>query len=379
MVHRLTDHYASAIAPLMVWLDSAKNGYRRLVIPLAEKHPLLRLAILAISAAHMPHDPDPDLDPTFSQSAGQAAIRMITERVRHMTHTESIWEDREAEAMLAAMLTLSNHSLLGSELSLAQSHRQAARILINTVTLKRAPDDELTVFLENQLASYDILACTTLFNLEHVQHATVPRPDRGDVLFGDFLNTLHRITIGSLQELAGGPHSATPRSRPSLSDLEQDFELARGSTLLTAGPMIGASSRSVRQDFVRLVQTYHYAGVLYACKRLNLSDGDSDEVEKHHAARLFQVLNQFEDINASLHNLAWPIFIAGICSCGDKQQEQKRMATVSDLCRMLSTSTGFEHYNNLFTFLQELWHSPGQDWSVLARQWERRGLPVIAV
>ncbi|BDD59308.1 hypothetical protein MPDQ_002736 [Monascus purpureus] len=374
---RLLDHYATSIAPIMVWLDSDKNAYRRLVIPLAEKHPSLRLSLLAISAAHMHHELE--LDATFSQSAGQTAILMITERVRQMIETpngqqneQQEKDNREIEALLAAMLTLSNHSLLGSELSHAQSHRQAARILINTLTLRGPSDDELIVFLKNQLATYDILACTTLFSHHHIQHAIMP-PVEQNVLFGNFLIILHRITTWSLQEV---PDSLAP-NYPSLSELEEEFELARGLTLLAAGPLMTTSSSQCSQlEFVRLVQMYHHAGMLYACKRLRVSNLVAfDQVEKAHSAKLFRLLEHFKHADAPWHNLPWPIFIAGISSGGD----QGRKCTVTDLCQMLSASTRFEHYTDLSAFLQELWQSSHGDWCLLAREWERRGNPIIAI
>ncbi|KIW32252.1 uncharacterized protein PV07_03812 [Cladophialophora immunda] len=366
---RLLQYYATNIAPLMVWLDSEKNEYKRLVIPLAEKDTILRLAVLTISAEHMPHEDH--LPPGFSRSTGEAAILMITERVRQMT--ECSMDDPQIDVnggitagILAAMLILSNHSLLKSELSHAQSHRQAARILMNSLALKRPPDDDLTIFLKNQLAIYDVLACTTLFNYDHVEHAVLPHVLQQDVPFGDFLNILHHVTVMSLRNF---------KNTKQAESLEEEFKLARGSTLLAAGTLTQTLTQSSRRDFIRLVEAYHHAGILYAYTRLYTTPTDDERAVGFHTDELFKVLDQFEDINSSLHNLAWPLFIAGTSCSGDK----KRMEIISRLCRMLSTNTRFEHYANLSVFLQELWQSSTSDWTLLARQWERKGTPVIAV
>lgn len=359
---------------MMVWIDSGINEYRRLIMPLAEEHSLLRLAILAISAAHMRNELG--LEATFSHVAGETAIVMITERVRSLTdicggdqHTRLEWNEEETEGILAAMLILSNHSLLGSKFSHARSHTQAARILINTLTLNGALDDEVILFLKNQLAIHDILACTTLFNFEETQDAVVPDPKEEGILFGHFLNIVHRITTWSFRELPDEPQS----DYDMIIHLEEEFVLARGSTLLAARPLTKTCTRVFREDFIRVVQAYHHAGILYACKRLRLSD--VNHVEKDHSVRLFKVLRQFEDVSASLHNLAWPIFIAGLFSFDD----QERMKTVTHFCQMLLSNTRFEHYANLLTFLTELWQSSHRDWSLLARQWGRRGVSIIAV
>ncbi|RFU26383.1 hypothetical protein B7463_g9959, partial [Scytalidium lignicola] len=374
VVNRLLLHYAHHITPIMVWLDSEKNEYRRLVIPLAEKQPVLRLSILAIAAAHLPRDSEIEAD--FSQSACQAAILMITQQIRFMidknfevNHIHNENDERTAEGLLATMLTLSNYSLLGSALSHAQSHRHAARILVNTLTLKRASNDELFVFLRNQLSVYDILACTTLFNSEHIRHAILPDLSQGDIFFGHFLTIIHRITIRSIPNQDYDLSSESSR----MEELEDEFEIACSSTLLLAGPVITSCKKIFKEDFIRLVQTYHHAGAIYACKRFHGST--MSEHEKRHSLLLFTALEKLDNIDSFLHNLPWPIFIAGICSCLDP----KRISVVSNLCSMLSSKTGFKHYANILIFLQELWESSHKNWVSLAREWEERGVPVIAV
>ena len=370
MTKRLLQYYSTNIAPLMVWLDSDQNEYKRLVIPLAEEDTILRLAVLAISAAHMPREEG--LGVALSQSIGETAILMITQRVRQMTqfHLDNPPIDSNggsAEGILAAMLILSNNSLLKSELSHAQSHRQAARILMESLALRRSPNDELALFLRNQLAIYDVLACTTLFNYEHIKDAILPQPDPTDVLFGDFLNILHRVTVLSLDE-------KEPVSQQQLEVLEVEFELASGSTLLAAGPLTHTMTRSSRQDFIRLTHAYHHAGILYAYKRLCASP-EILHIVRDHTEKLFLVLERIEDMNSALHNLAWPLFVAGTCCYGD----EKRMEMINSLCQTLSSSTRFEHYANISTFLQELWQSSNPDWTLLASQWESKGTPIIAV
>ncbi|EXJ55942.1 hypothetical protein A1O7_08873 [Cladophialophora yegresii CBS 114405] len=352
----------------MVWLDSDQNAYKRLVIPLAEKDTVLRLAVFAISAAHMPDEDS--LVPGFSKATGEAAILMITQRVRQVIQRDPVDTETDARGglaaeILAAILILSNQCLLQSASAHAQFHRRAARVLISSLELKQPSGDELTFFLKNQMAIYDVLACTTSFDHDHIQHAIVPSIERQDVLFRDFLHLIHRITLMSLDK-------SKPASSPE--NLEEEFELSSGSTLVASGPLAQRLSRSARQDFIRLVLAYQYAGMLFACKRLSIFP-DSGQVVDVYTNKLFRVLDQFEDISASLHNLAWPLLIAGICCCGDEQ----RMAIISNFCQKLSANTRFEHYAQLLAFLQELWQSGHSDWTLLAREWEREGTPVIAV
>lgn len=364
-------HYATTIAPMMVWLDSEKNEYRRLIMPLAATQPVLKLAILVISAAHAPSESGVDED--LIKSACQTAIKMITERVRLLTD-QSAGDDmpldgdvEDIEAILAAALVLSNHSLLKSYLSLAQFHRQAVRVLIKTLMFTRTSRNEIFVFLKNQAAGYDVLACTTLFHVDHIQHAVLPEADRS--LFGNFLRIIHAITIWPLQQVS----EDSSFRFTSVMELENHFELARGSTLLLAGSLLESRTEIFKHDFIQLVTLYHHAGILYAYKRLDIFT--FDENARYHSTKLFEALDRIKDIPIFLVNLPWPVFIAGICSWDNAERRSK----ISNLCQILSANTRFEHYNIIEIFLRELWESPHHDWALLARERERRGEPIVAV
>ncbi|KAJ9640616.1 hypothetical protein H2204_003245 [Knufia peltigerae] len=370
VIMKFFDYYATSIAPMMVWLDSEANEYRRLVVPMAKHHPVLRLAICAIAAAHMPQEPDYGRE--FSSAACEAAITQITEQIRQMNVVENnlVVEGiyGSIEGTLASMLVLANQSLFGAELPRARFHRQAARILLHTLSLKRSPSEELFAFLKNQLALCDVLMCTTLFDPEQIQAVILPELGRGDVVLGRFLQVVHKITTLSFQET----ETISRDPVALLEELEDEFELARGSSLLAAGQMMEGRCHQFKEDFVRFINIFHHSGVLYACKRLQLELGPAAQ---YHADKLFQSLNQFHDVKSIMHNLAWPLFVAGICNC----RHPERQHFIATTCGLMSASTGFRHFSKIRTFLQELWQTPQQDWIIVAREWEERGNPVVAV
>ncbi|KAJ4329421.1 hypothetical protein N0V84_000055 [Fusarium piperis] len=212
-------------------------------------------------------------------------MELVTERVRRLavmdlqeirSYIEN--DDCSHEAALAATLILSNHSLLGSELALF--HIKAARVLIKTPTSEAMSKRAVFLFLTNQVAALDVLACATLFNPTYIKNPVLPE----------------------LGPLPDGPN---------------------------------------RHDAIRLVQAFHRADLIYAWKRLN-----THEDENYHFAKLFRVFEQFEDINLSLANLSWPIFMAGVCSCGNPE----RIRTINDLCKTLVDSPSFQYYANIPRF-----------------------------
>lgn len=374
LMNELLEYYAAEIAPFNVWIHSRQNGYSRLVIPLAKTQPVLRLAIMGIAAAHRPCQSAAETG--FSQSACQNALSLITEEIRKMVsmNSEEIHSHfdngaESSEAVLAATLVLSNHSLLESNPSLALFHLQAARVLIKTLTSRRTADDDLFVFLQNQVAGLDVLACTTLFNYSYIQDAVLPETGQAPVLFGSYLNIIHDITVRSFQERS----DKSKGCRFSGPNLEDEFELARGASLMAAGQLTELSSSSYRRDFTRLVQSFHHAGLLYACKRIHITD--ADQIEKYHVSKLFRLFEQFEDIDASMGRLSWPIFIGGICSCDNNMQ----IRIVRDLCCRLSANSPFKYYAKILAFLEELWRSQHHDWIMIAQEWDDKGIPILAV
>lgn len=374
MQKELLQYYAAEIAPINVWIHSEYNGYNCLVIPLAETQPVLRLAIIAIAAAHQPRQSAAAAG--LSQWACQKALLLITERVRKLvgmgleeTHTHRDNDTRTSEAVLAATLVLSNYSLLESDICLALFHLQAARVLVKTLSSDKAADDDLFVFLKTQVAGLDILACTTLFSSAYIQDAVLPELRQAPVVFGSYLNAIHNITVHSIQ----GRNNKSNNSHLSLAEIEDEFELAQGTSLMAAGRLTEHASISCQRDITRLVQSFHHAGLLYACKRVYFAN--ADQVEKHHVSKLFRLLEQFEDINMCLRTLSWPIFIGGICSSGN----DKQIGIIRDLCCKLSANTTFRYYANILTFLEELWASENHDWAVIAREWEDKSCPILVI
>lgn len=372
VVRRLLDHYETTIAPMMVFLDSERNGYRRLIVPLAASQPILRLAILVVAAKHATFDAG--VDEEFLRSAMEITVMMITQRVTQLTNQDPNTGSRydvdaaDIEAIIAAVLVLSDYWLLRSNLSIAQFHREALRTLIRALICTASADKELFCFLKDEAAAYDVLACTTLFQVDRIENAILPEAHAS--MFGDFLRIIHAITIRSLRHRDAEGLETCPNS---ITELENDFEAARGSTLLLAGPLIESRSETLKHDFVCLVAAYHHAGLLYAYKRLPFIEVEFNA--RYHYIRLFEALEHIREIRVHLSSLTWPLFIAGICSGDDAE----RMLKIDGWCQLLATDTRYEHYNLLREFLRELYASPQHDWIVLARRYESQGHPVVAI
>jgi hypothetical protein len=352
---------------MMVWLDSDQNGYKSLVVPLAEKHEVVRLAILATAAARAPKDLE--IGTRWSQWAHESALSMIAVRVGEMadivSQKQTVPNDTNRganEATLAAALILSHHSLVGREDAQFVLHRQAVRTLISAIICTGTSDETLFDFLQNQAAIHDILVSSTKLNPDHIAHSTKPTRPK-EVLFGQFLCLIYDLTALSLT-------TATP---PPISEIEDRFELAASSTLIAGSSLHPRGDHLIKDDFTRIVRIYHHAGILYACKRLKIANATLEE--EYHSRSLFRLFDQFENLSMSLYNLAWPILIAGICSWPNIEKIQ----TVRYLTNFMLDKTEFWYYSSISTFHEELWASPETAWLDLAADWERRGQHIIPV
>ncbi|EXJ63875.1 hypothetical protein A1O7_00210 [Cladophialophora yegresii CBS 114405] len=379
---RLLSYYDQQIAGLMVWIDSEKNEYRRLVVPLAEQQPVLLLAILAISAQHLAVTTGQET--SFPARARDAAVTMISKQIQQVTGKLAAGFDLGSQIdpdtavwMLASMLTLANYEMSETETgaAAADSHRQAARTLVNALATTNRETNALFNFLRNQLAIYDILACTTIFGAMSTVEVILPAPDHSNLIFSEFLSLLHKVTIWSRQrheKQFSGQFSLIDVPITSV-DVRAGFEQARGSTLMAAG-ILALPRDARRRDFVRIVDIYHHAALLYTYRVLLCSHVEQTEINAA-AMLLFERLDQLEDKPSCMQNLPWPVFIAGT----ECREDPARQAFVAKLYEDIAQDMGFKYYIGILHFLQDLWSNRLTDWTDLARRYEANGKKIVAV
>ncbi|KAF4452147.1 hypothetical protein F53441_4957 [Fusarium austroafricanum] len=357
---QLLEYYDKNIARLLVWIDSERNYYRQKVLPLAQTNEAVRLAICAVSAQHAAKDFTPS---SIYEKDRDHVLSMIMRGVNDMSaHPQLSVSADTAEWMLSSMMVLSSYELAHSGgADAADFHRKAARALVNTLSTVDFPKSSLFGFLQNQLSMYDIFACTTILDATDVQDAIRPVECGDDRSFSAYLRILQDATLISRGDSA----------HESNRDWRNEFVQARGETLMEIGST-GVCSSANRGDFIRLVDAYHNAALLYTARCLDQQYGPEETVALFD---LFRLLTGMENLHNWIHNLAWPIFIAGTECYGDGD----RQLILRDLYRTMSDVTGFKHHGDVLTFLESFWSSGESDWRILAKQWEGLGRRILAV
>ncbi|KAJ6031114.1 hypothetical protein N7540_001846 [Penicillium herquei] len=373
-LEELVDYYDKTIAPRMVWLDSENNIYRRHILPLAQKNKVVRLAIAAVSAQHAACRQGNRIVP---EDARNEAVKIITNHINDITdrgmrgHDLNVGLDLEAaEWILASMLVLSCYEMAHSGAEAAEFHRKAARSLVTTLSSTDYCKSKFFISMRNKLAVYEVFGCTTSFDIQTIKDAVLSNP--GDEmmgcdetsLFSGYLNLLHEVTM-----LGRSGHAEYV---PTGSDWKGKFEIARGTTLMAIGRH-SIQNPFHQRDLIRLVDIHYNSAILYISRCLGSASFDEFQT-KRALADLCRQISSMEDIDHLIHNLPWPLFVAGAESHGNREQQ----ATISQLHKRMSYVTGLQHYHDVLNFLDEFWAGNESDWQILARDWEASGRRILA-
>ncbi len=116
---------------------------------------------------------------------------------------------------------------------------------------------------------------------------------------------------------------------------------------MAAGRLLIGCPRQ-RRDLTRLVDIHHNAAILYVARCLNHGAKEESEVALADLCR--QVL-AIEEIGRWIHDLPWPLFIAGVESRGNRQYQK----IISDLYTAIPEVTGFRQYHEVLSFLTTFW------------------------
>ncbi|WQF86067.1 Putative zn(2)Cys(6) fungal-type DNA-binding domain, fungal transcription factor [Colletotrichum destructivum] len=382
------DYYRQKVAGLMVWLDSDENFYRRKVVPLAESHPAIRFAIMALAAQHGTWTLPAESITVIAEDSRNRCLTVLQRRAREMTtrlmggsELDQQEDMADAEWMLASILIMANFENARCSPQVADGHRRAARTIVNLFSdaTWTAGGRELFAFLRNQLAIDNILGATTSFDPSLIRDAITPAPGSDDQLFSKYLAFLHEVTLSTLTASTASTGADLPTGsaekprRLTLRMVQSEFTQARGADLIAAGRMGLAGSRLSR-DFVCLVEVYHNAGLLYSFRCLGCADEGGTEWDAA-ASGLFRHLVGFEDQAVFVQNLPWPAFIAGTACYRD----QARQKVVLELFAAIHRATRFNHYLDAVDFLETFWAGDDPDWRPLAQAREAAGNRILVV
>ncbi|KAF4986344.1 hypothetical protein FGRMN_10871 [Fusarium graminum] len=370
----LRRYYVDNVTRLMVWAESQKNLYRDRIIEIASDRPILRLAISAIAALHYNATTN-NVKVPLPESFRDEAVRGIATSVQDILENTTQLTLETAQWILASMMVLSCCEMIETGAEAADWHRRAARRLVGVIRTMDWCHDQMISFLINQLAIYDVLSCTTSFDLTNIQEAILPVTEEEDVLFSKLLLLIHDVTLyrgrSDDPDVQGDDQEHLESKRKAMLTLRANIELARGETLMVAGTL-GIQDASDRKDFIRLVDLHCKATLVFAHRVMYR---DESNCGRQLVEDMFSVLASIERPERICHNLPWPLFMAGTECHGDPEKQKYIVLHLRGVYEV----TGLMHYQELVDFLTSFWAGEEPDWQVGASEREAMGFRILAI
>ncbi|KAF3902993.1 hypothetical protein ABW20_dc0106629 [Dactylellina cionopaga] len=383
-VRELIAHYDQTLAAMMVWIDSASNPWRKIMIPLAMQSPTLLLALLAVSANHLSAQNGGN-HPVYSPAATRyrdSSLALITNRLKIETQTlgyqspdptYQIRDKMDSDATLAAIIMLTNFEMIGSQTNAWRTHLDAARTMIKLrggATQIAAEDDQISSFLLSQFFVIDVLASTTTFSADDAKDFEIPvnTPSSGrEELFEDFLKVMHQITRWERQR---SDSERTPPSIPPPDAIQARFEGARQRTIRASSAFASILSVEQKDDFNHLINVYHHSGLLYAWRSLYSFSSTHPSIATS-KRELYRSLHSIKDQKRFAVDLVYPLFILGTESVGDVNTQQYVQWRMKEAMAV----TGFSNCLAALAFLDSYWSEAGveESWVSFARKYGDQG------
>ena len=366
----LVHHYDHNLAATLVWVDSSDNPWRHVILPLAYNEPSLLYAVLAIAAEHLSQRaPNNSLHRVKHQADAaryrDKSLELLARQLEHemqgqqsrqfqhlartLAHPDTVSATApSAKSILATMLMLCQLEMVNSESLIWKIHLQASHTMIQRWLLSPSRIDMTDTdskFLIKETFTIDVFAATSSFSPEDEGLAYEDADDH--TLFSGFMTVIQLITRTERKIAFGLLDMDFP---PDLPDIEQRLEDARVSTHQLASNYDRLVPEDVRQDFDRVVDIYHYAGIIYAYQAL-ANPAIAKITIAPHLDTLLYTLHRLPASGLFAQDLAWPLFIAST-ECRDRIQErawlQRKMEDSAD-------ATGFASCHQAWQFLRKWW------------------------
>lgn len=362
----------------MPWVDGPNNKWRVTIIPLAMQCPALFFAVLALSAEHQSKKTSVPANAGTTQIVyyRDKSLALLAEDLRQevLEGCGKPPNDRRS-GILASILILCQLEMIQTDGSLWHTHRGAARTIAASWTARiqdMTAMDDTSRFLVKEAFVFDVFASSTTFDCESYVSASLVH-GQDDYVFIDFLRLVQQVT-----QAERASHNGVTTVDPSVTfeDVEsvrRAFEYTRQRNL-ELGKHIHCTNDTQREDFNKLIDIYHYAGVLYSSQALGLLTGSTAR-QKEDCASIIAKINQIGGLE---HDLVWPVFIVGTQA---RELPEYQHFTETRL-RQDIDSTGFGNGYPALMFLQRFWATDAavtRDWLAYARQESQRGVRFLVI
>lgn len=280
--------------------------------------------------------------------------------------------------MLATILLLCNIEMIRMDSAIWRVHWKAARTITRRLTSSShttAGLDATCRFLVKEAFVYDVFGSSTTFDGQDQISGWLLAEEHSNV-FTKWLQLVQEVTRVERCRNDHLPLEDSPLRMADVYSLQGQFDDARTRSLNFSRAW-DFGTASVQNDFVVLIDIFHYAGLLYSYQAL-LDRHASAPGREACVRAVIRSMGLIKNSSAFQHDLVWPLFMVG--AEGRQNEETQKFADARLLEAM--RSTGFSNCYPALEFLRRFWATDSTvaaDWIQFARQESRKGLNFLVI
>ncbi|RMZ81358.1 hypothetical protein DV738_g2166, partial [Chaetothyriales sp. CBS 135597] len=376
---KLFYHYDQAIAPRMVWVDTADNPFRNIVMQVATQSPALMSSILTLASGDLRARSHDSLIPVnngsqinrYQEQTLSHLVNHLKDRIENQPGVNQL--SQLAGAVLATFF-LSHLSINLGDYSARRLHIRATWSMIEHWNLS-PPNVHASLAPIRDFLLEEVYILKTCEFVTSFQPWELPYGAASSIsIQKPFVQYCHTILDVVHIDRNKREYESTTNPQLPIEALVAKFEEARN--LSKKYNATYQSSAASRATFDYVVDLFHYAGLIYTSQVVN--DGpESQKVALNAHQTLLELIRQCSDLSVIAQDLAWPIFLAGTkCydSPNDRSMIEEKLAEIMGI-------TGFTERQRLLLFIKEYWslceENPATNWIDMAERYAKRGEPIF--
>src|SRR5262249_18304627 len=152
--------------------------------------------------------------------------------------------------------------------------------------------------------------------------------------------------------------------------LQERFDYVRNRSLHFSRSLEFGST-GLLNDFLVLIDIFHFAGLLYSFQAL-LSQDEFAPTRQAFVSCVVRTIGQIKISDAFQHDLVWPLFLVG----AESRNNREAQGFVETKLLEAMQSTGFSNCRPALEFLQRFWNTDPAlvtNWMQFARQESKQG------
>ncbi|GKZ29184.1 hypothetical protein AbraIFM66950_003623 [Aspergillus brasiliensis] len=352
---RLINHFSRHVVSIFSWIDSHKNPWRKIVLPLAQGSISVRLSILNLAAAHLAATSTGTIALRMKQvnySLRDIALRSLNQEIQRQLDCHAVKPPDQLclTRILIAAITLCHAELVTRDSTDWTLHLHACRAIVSRygVCARNETLDPMTQFAIKEIRDVEVF--NNVFSFSSSSKVATTAIEFQPWTFTDLINditALERHHYGYLSEGRQPPDVDFNIWQAKLEQASTQMSMSDITCLLEQG-------KTTRDCFEALIDTHYYATLIY----LHQAFASPNTLMQTVSSTVPILLDRIQKValasgDAFSQDLFFPLFIAGTECWGDGDKQ----GMIEQILLKLLVTTGLWCNHRALDFLRGFWSS----------------------